>query len=279
MKIRVGDAHCHLNPVRGMGTGAFADRFIQSGGWFLALVNLPSWSYGVKAVEAGDYMRIYNLTISTARELRERGLRVSVILGVHPAEVARLVELGASLADAARLAIEAYRMAAGLVERGLADGLGEAGRPHWRAERSLVEACNSILDYVMELAEKLGCVVHVHAERGGSETIRDVASRAPRGLRVVLHHAEGERAQEAYACGLYPSVPARPGEVLGALSSGFFTVESDFLDDPARPGAVIAPWSISRTFKRLILKGLLNPDRAEEILVRNVERLYGLSPP
>jgi len=277
LRIRVGDAHCHLNPIRGLGVNAFSKKFIGSGGWFLALVNLPSWSYGINASRVKDYEKIFRLNISTARSLREKGLKVSVILGVHPAEVARLVDMGASLEKAIRLAKDAYRLAASLVEKGCAEGLGEVGRPHWPAAKSLIDACNDILDYVLRLAEELDCLVHIHAERRGLETIRDIAGRAPRGCRVVMHHAEGRYAREAYRHGLYPSVPARLEELIGALEAPLLVVESDFLDDPKRPGAVIAPWSISRTFRRLVARGYIDLERAEDILVKNIEEIYSVA--
>jgi len=273
----VGDNHLHLNPVKGMGVREFAERFLASGGWFAGLVNLTSWSYGVKIAGAEDYEMVYRLTLDAARALRERGLQVAVILGPHPAELARLVESGVSAAKAASLLARAYEIAAGYVRRGEASGLGEAGRPHWPVPREVVEACNAVLDQVIELALELDCVVHLHVERGGKATVDDLAARLKGARKVVLHHAEGAYAGYALEKGLVPSVPAREAELLAAVKGGWgFVVESDFLDDPARPGAVVAPWSISRTFARLISRGVLSSSDAERILVKNIEELYGV---
>lgn len=278
--LRVGDNHCHLNPVRGMGARAFAKRFREAGGWFVGLVNLLSWSYGVEVSSAEDYERVYRLTLRTAEELRQEGLKAAVILGPHPAELARLVDAGVSAERAAAVLLEAYRLAAEHVKRGEAAGLGEVGRPHWKAPPVVVEACNRVLDEVISMAEELGCVVHFHVERGGRGTVDDLASRARgRGGRYVYHHAEGAYAGYAAERGLVPSVPAREDEVLAALRSTLsFVVESDFLDDPRRPGAVVAPWSIQRLFNRLISRGYLGESAAHRVLVDNIAELYGVEP-
>uniref|UniRef100_A0A7J3X5S3 Deoxyribonuclease n=1 Tax=Thermofilum pendens TaxID=2269 RepID=A0A7J3X5S3_THEPE len=280
MPLRVGDNHCHLNPLRGMGARAFAKRFREAGGWFVGLVNLTSWSYGVKVASAEDYERVYKLTLSTAEELRQEGLQVAVILGPHPAELARLVEAGVGVEKAAAVLLEAYRLAAQHVKRGEAAGLGEVGRPHWRAPQAVVEACNHVLDEVVVMAEELGCVVHFHVERLGKATVDDLASRVRgRGGRYVYHHAEGAQAGYAARQGLTPSVPAVEGEVSAALrSTQSFVVESDFLDDPRRPGAVVAPWSIQRLFNRLASKGQLSESTAHKVLVENIAELYGVEP-
>jgi len=275
--VRVGDNHLHLNPVKGMGVREFAKRFLASGGWFVGLVNLTSWSYGVRIASAEDCERVYRVTLEAARELRERGLQVAVMLGLHPAELARLVESGVSAEKAAALVAKAYEIAAGYVRRGEASGLGEVGRPHWPASQDVVEACNAVLDRVIELALELGCVVHLHVERGGKSTVDDLAARLKGARRIVLHHAEGAYARYALERGLVPSVPAKEGELLEAIEGGCsFVVESDFLDDPKRPGAVVAPWSISKTFARLISRGALSSTDAERILVGNIEELYGM---
>ena len=275
--IRVGDNHLHLNPIKGMGVHEFAKRFLASGGWFTGLVNLTSWSYGVRVASAEDCERIYRIALETARELREHGLQVAVMLGLHPAELARLVESGVSAEKAAAFVAKAYEIAAGYVRRGEASGLGEAGRPHWPAPREVVEACNTVLERVIELALELDCVVHLHVEREGKATVDDLAEKLKGARKIVLHHAEGAYAGYAISRGFVPSVPAKEREVLEAIKGGCsFVVESDFLDDPERPGAVVAPWSISRTFARLISKGVLSSSDAERILVKNIEKLYGV---
>ncbi|MEM1509671.1 MAG: TatD family hydrolase [Thermofilaceae archaeon] len=276
MRLKVGDNHCHLNPLNGMGVKAFAKRFKESGGWFIGLVNLLSWNYGVQVNSPEDYRRVYELTVDTAYVLRSKGLTVAVILGPHPAELARLIESGVKPVKAVKFLTEAYRLAAKYVETGKAQGLGEVGRPHWQVPQEIVEACNQVMGNVADIAKELNCVVHLHTERAGLLTVEDMANRF-RGLRkTVLHHAEGVYAAQAEKLGLTPSVPAKESEITAAVTCRNVVIESDFLDDPKRPGAVVAPWSIGRLFSKLIAKGLISEDAANVMLVENLLKLYGI---
>ena len=279
MSLRTSDAHCHANPIRGaLGPRALARKFSRSGGWFLCLVNLPSWSYGLEISRPEDYAKMYELTIKAAREVEEEGVRAAAILGPHPAELAKLVRRGKKPGEAATFLARAYDIAAEYVRRGLAVGLGEVGRPHWDVPRSVVEACNEVLDYVLVLSRDLDCIVHLHLERRGLATLEDVERRVKKGgaKRIILHHAEAELVAEARARGLYPSVPARLADLGSALAQGpCFIVESDYLDDPRRPGAVVAPWSISRTAKRLLSRGAREED-LRTVFVENIRELYRL---
>ena len=211
--------------------------------------------------------------------MEAQGLRTAVVLGPHPAELVRLVEGGMEPGEAAELMERAYDLAAKYVEEGRAAGLGEVGRPHWPVPRKVVEACNEVLDHVLALSRDLGCLVHIHMEPGreGIDDLRGRVKRVGAG-RVVVHHIRGDLAGYAAPLGLHPSVPAKEGEVVRALGSRF-VVESDFLDDPRRPGAVVAPWSIGRPFSRLISRGVVDEGEAERVLVDNIAELYGVEPP
>lgn len=131
---------------------------------------------------------------------------------------------------------------------------------------------------MLALSRDLDCVVHLHLERGRLATLEDIERRIRESgaRRVVLHHAEAELVAEARARGLYPSVPARLADLESALAQGpCFVVESDYLDDPRRPGAVVAPWSISRTAKRLVERGAREED-LRVVFVENIREIYRL---
>ena len=277
--MRVGDAHCHINPVRGLGPEEVAKRFKKANGWFLGLVNLLSWSYGVIAIKPEDYRKVYDITLKSAELMRKKGIEVAVVLGPHPAEFATLVERGVRPEKAYDIMVKAYEIAALYVSEGKASGLGEVGRPHWPVSHEVLSWCNLVLDKVLEMASDLDCIVHLHLEETREETIEDIYSRVKRyhAKRVVLHHIKSGYVGRAVEKGLYASVPARSRDLIEALKYGSsFVIESDYLDDPKRPGAVVAPWSIYRTFKRLIDRGYLSEIEAEKILVDNIRILYDL---
>ncbi len=275
-ELKIGDVHGHVNPLRGMGPRALARRFVKSGGWLYGLVNLTSWSIGVNVMRADDYRRLYKATIKAADEMRKEGLIVPVVLGPHPAEFVRLVEGGVPIEKAAQVIIKAYDIAAGYVKEGVAHGLGEAGRPHWSVPREYIEACNNITRHVLSLSAELEVPVHLHME-SSEDAVRDAAalSRDTGAPKVVFHHIKGSLAKLAVELGIIPSVPARRAELEESVEAWpRIVIESDFLDDPKKPGAVVAPWSISRTINKLLAKGLIDESKAFEVLVKNPASLY-----
>ncbi len=277
----VGDAHGHINPLRGIGPARLAKKFKESGGWLYGLVNLLTWSVDISATSVDDYRRLYDITVKCASEMRREGLVVPVLLGPHPAETVRLIERGVEPSKAAEVCAKAYELAADYVRRGLADGLGEAGRPHWPVPRSYLEACNRVLEKALSLAAELEVPIHLHLEQS-LEAIEYAAALARKvgARRVVAHHVSGEIAKRALELGLVPSIPAKASCIRDSRSIlRMAVIESDFLDDPRRPGAVVAPWSISRTFRRLIEKGDVSKDEAWKALVENPAALYSVEPP
>ena len=92
---------------------------------------------------------------------------------------------------------------------------------------------------------------------------------------MVFHHIKGSLAKLAIELGIIPSIPARRVELEESVEAWpRVVIESDFLDDPKKPGAVVAPWSISRTINKLLAKGLIDESKAFEVLVKNPASLY-----
>lgn len=53
-------------------------------------------------------------------------------------------------------------------------------------------------------------------------------------------------------------------------------METDYLDDLSRPGAVLGPKTVPRRTRKLLNAGLISEDDAYRIHVENVERLYAI---
>ncbi|MCY0891875.1 MAG: TatD family hydrolase, partial [Pyrobaculum arsenaticum] len=154
-------------------------------------------------------------------------------------------------------------------------------RPHWPVQQRVVELCNRVVLYALERAKDVDAAVHLHLERGGKATVDSIAELAARtGIRperVVMHHIEGALAGYAFTKGLSPSVPiGRRGEFEDALKSGpVFVVESDYIDDKSRPGAVIPPWTLASKLRQYAASGRIAADDLRQICVSNVARIYG----
>src|SRR5512138_2990119 len=87
----VTDDHIHIDPKNGRGLEAAKD-FFRAGGTHLFLVSKPSWSLGVHPRTGTDYTEVYEETLRVAVMIRQTGLVVFPVLGVHPAEISRLTE-------------------------------------------------------------------------------------------------------------------------------------------------------------------------------------------
>jgi len=272
--IRVTDNHAHANPVRGLGFVEVARRFRDVGGVAIVFAPLLSWHYSVPVTSSESYSRVFEKVLRGVQEASAH-VKALAVLGIHPAEVATLVEsFGAE--RALEIAEGAMRLAARYVEEGLAVGLGEVGRPHYKVPKPAVDVCDKVLDLSLELARDLSCPIHLHLERG-YDAVKEVVQRVRKvGIKpqlVVIHHAEPRVIGKCG--GLTPSVPRRGKNLREAFAKGSdFLVESDFIDDPKRPGAVSYPWAIALEVSEMLREGFVSEDVVERVFVRNFERIY-----
>jgi TatD-related deoxyribonuclease len=74
-----------------------------------------------------------------------------------------------------------------------------------------------------------------------------------------------------------PSVTASRKNIEAALSQGDrFLMETDYVDDRQRPGAVLGPKTVPRLTRQLMAEGILRESSAERIHREHVERTYGV---
>ena len=168
-----------------------------------------------------------------------------------------------------------------IVQEGKAVAIGEIGRPHFPVAPEIARASNEIMRYGMEVAAGLGCAVVLHTESASPESMREIAGIADSaGLdrgKVVKHYSPPLVLEEENH-GLFPSVLASRSSVSEALRKGTrFVMETDYLDDPSRPGAVMSITTVPKRTKALLASGSVS----EEILWRvhkdNAEKVYGIT--
>ena len=270
------DNHFHLRPS-GLGVAA-AKRFEDAGGTALLLTHSP---YDEAPVRTGDdYTRAYDITLSMANAVREEtGLRVFVALGPYPVELVWIAKaIGLPAAEAALE--RGLELAAQHVREGRAIALGEVGRPHFPVSHEIWEASNRILQRALETARDLGCALVVHSEDPTGATFREFAELADRaGLdrgKVVKHHSAATT-DLATTHGIVPSILAKSDLVTRAVRDGGpFFLETDYIDDPERPGAVLGPATVPRKTIAWLRSGILSEAQAEAIHRTLPERTYGL---
>ncbi|NLA37907.1 MAG: hydrolase TatD [Methanomicrobiales archaeon] len=271
--IPITDDHIHIDPINGRGIEAAKD-FQRSGGTHIFLVTKPSWSYGITPSSGEDYRGVFDATLRVADMVREMGLVVYLVLGIHPAEISRLTER-MSLDAATGVMMAGLDLAARYVEEGEAVAL-KSGRPHYEVAPDVLSASNAVLLHALELGAECGCAVQLHAESGPCADVVGMAERAKIPIeRVVKHFATPDTP-------LVPSLIARHEEIPALARAGRrFTMESDYMDENTRPGAVIGPKSVPRFTRRYLEAGLITEEDAWRIHADTPSRTYGvdIAPP
>ena len=268
-KFPVTDDHIHIDPVNGRGIEAAKD-FLRAGGTHICLVSKPANSYSVSPKSGADFVPVFDETLRIAELVREIGIVVFPILGVHPCEIGRLVE-HMSLAEAVAVMKGGLDRAAGYVREGRAVAL-KSGRPHYEAAPEVISASNEVLAHALVLAADLGCALQIHAETGPCADVVDMAARAgvPK-ERVVKHYGTPDTP-------LHPSLIAKHDGIAELVRSRRpFTMESDYMDENSRPGAVIGPKSVPRYTNQLLLHGVLSEEDCFRIHGETVEKVYGVT--
>jgi TatD-related deoxyribonuclease len=245
------DNHLHLDPLNGRGVEAAAD-FANAGGTHLNVLNKPSWDLVGEVDDTEGFRETFELTIEATERADERlPGRAWPVLGVHPALVSQLTDRGYDPNGAAELMKAGIDVAAEFVAKGPALAI-KSGRPHYEVDDAVWDASNEVMRHAFARAAEVGCAVQLHTEGGEEfETIAEWAEAE--GLardRVVKHYAGG------YVEGPVPSVIAHKDELERACGGEWpFFMETDFIDDPDRPGAVLGPKTVPKRTRWLAESG------------------------
>ncbi len=240
----------------------------------MIVVSKPTWTLGVEVSEPEDYRLVFDETVEIVRQINEIGVGAFAVLGPHPAEITKLTER-MSLEEASSLMKAGLEIAAKYVEEGLAVGL-KSGRPHYPVSDEMWDKSNLIMSHAFVLGKDLGCAVQLHTEDVGEPELLDIASIAKKtGIplgKVVKHYAP-PLVNVCEEIGLFPGVLAGKGAIEEALSQGSrFMMETDYIDDPDRPGAVLGPKTIPRRTLKLVEE--FGEDIFWKVHKENVEEVY-----
>ena len=279
------DNHFHLNR-----NGRYLDAakdFKNAGGTSVVLVHCPDFS-APPTTKLG-HRESYQNTISMAESVRkEVGLGVRVVLGPHPAAFAHqfINWVGEDRNQGREKAMQNYRdsidEAVKFYHEGKAHAIGEVGRPHWEVSDEIWDLSNELLLDTMKFAANDGFALQLHVEGELESTYADMAAMADKaGLakdRLVRHYSPANVTSEITQ-GLTPSVLIGKGaletlmDTAGSSSHGFL-LETDYMDDLRRPGAVLGPKTVPKRTQQLVTAGI-----DEELMwkahVDLPNRLYG----
>lgn len=270
MTTPVLDNHLHLDPEHGRGLDA-VDDFARAGGTHLLVVNKPSWHLGPLPEGPAEFHAVFETTIEVVEAASERlDGRAWPVLGVHPGLISQLIDDGLSPAAAGERMRDGLSVAAEYVAAGDALAL-KSGRPHYDVDDAVWDASNETIRHAFELGADHDCAVQLHTE--ASDDLTELAEWADEaGLdphRAVKHYAGGRLA------GPTPSVMSDKDRLEVAAEAGEpFLMETDFVDDPDRPGAVLGPKTVPRRVNWLREQGY--DDAIKTAHVETPQWVYGI---
>jgi len=276
MALPILDNHIHLEPVKGKHI-EWIREFERLGGTHVIVSHLP-YDH-VRVSKPDDFRTAFDVTIDIVRRVNEQtGVRAYATVGPYPAELLE-IEKSIGLAEAKRVMLRGMEIAAEYVREGKAVAIGEVGRPHFPVSSEVWHYSNDILKHGMMLAKEEGCAIVLHTESATHKSMLEMAEMADSvGLsrnRVVKHYSPPLVLPEENH-GIMPSVLAGRDAVKEALRKGSrFMMETDFLDDPRRPGAVLAIGTVPKRTKKMIETGLMSEEQAHAIHADNPRATYG----
>ncbi len=279
-EIPITDNHLHVDPVGGLGPIEVAKQFTRSGGTHALVVNkmVGDWGFAFRGV--ADFRKATELFLECVDRMNaETEIMAYAVVGPHPVELVHLWE-----EKGPREAISVFRGALeqsrSIVEEGRAVALGEVGRPHFEVPGPIMDACNQMLDFSLGMAARVGCAVQLHMESSTPGQYRELAERSrAAGLDPgkVVRHFSGPLVRVGEETGIMPSVLASRSNIREALGQGTrFLMETDYIDERSRPGAVLGPRTVPKMTRWLLQEGLLDLDSAARIHSENVTKVYGI---
>ncbi len=280
------DAHFHSNPLKGYGAEYIVRKFKESGGWFMALVGLPPTSLGLLPNEEGFEKSLEVLLRECEKAKRVEGIKIVCLGGYHPGMIDKMIDfLKIDPQRVYNISVNWVKHVANLIKRGLLDGLAEIGRPHYKVSPEHMVLAENIFESVLEIAKDYDLLIHLHLEEGGWITAYDIYRKIHRyslnPWRIVMHHAKPKNLRPSMELGLVATVPAlyQIIENIKDIKIINYVYESDFLDDPERPGRPMYPWEIISNSIRALNEGVVDKDILHIVNIDNIVKIYGVEPP
>ena len=268
--------HLHLRR-----DGRFLDairEFKQAGGTHCILCQYPMPEL---VLTEKSYCSCYQDTLHMAEDIRTTvGIGVFVVVGPYPVDIILLEE---KFGRQTTLMIMKKGMdeAATLCEEHKAIAIGEIGRPHFPVDPQILTDSNEVLSYGMQKAHDVRVPVVLHTESTTPAQCKELVEMGRKvGLppeKIVKHFAPPLiTLEENY--GLMPSVLSSKKNIVDALQKGDrFLMETDYIDDPRRPGAVLGPKTVPKLTRNLLEKHIMTEKQANRIHTENPQNTYRIT--
>ncbi|MCD6572161.1 MAG: TatD family hydrolase [Thermoplasmata archaeon] len=269
------DNHLHLRR-----DGKFLDavkEFKKAGGTHFVLCQYPMPEIVIKYK---SYKPCYHETLKMAEEIKKKlDIDVFVTVAPYPVDYLKLNDVFGR-DKTLEIMKKGIDLAARLCEDKKCIGIGEIGRPHFPVDKKIIEDCNELLLYSMQKAKDANAAVVIHAETATPKQCKELVELGKKaGLKPhkIIKHFSPPLVLEKENHGLMPSILASKKNIIEALKKGNrFLMETDYIDDPKRPGAVLGPKTVPKVTKNLLENGAMTEKQAYMIHKENPEKTYDI---
>ncbi len=259
----ITDNHMHLDK-KGLYLEA-VKQFKEAGGGRIILVQKPTFPHDVEGFISG-----VEETLKMCEDVR-KFVECYPVIGLHPAEFDQLYTKGKK-----EVCYKILDVAESYYKEGKVVGMGEFGRPHYPVSSETMAEAHLYMVEALKRARALDCPIQLHTESLDDSGIAELDALVQKiqVRRAIKHFSPPSLIQYTV---MIPSVLATESNIEKALKSGKnFLMETDYIDDPRRPGAVLGPKTVPRTTKNLVRKGILTEDMALRIHEDEIKRVYNL---
>ncbi len=268
----------HLDPINGIGLEAVR-QFTKAGGTHLVLVGKTLRDWGIHGLGLEDFKAGFEKTIKLSKSVNSgTDATALTVLGVHPSEFLAMIDtMGPERAY--EVAIDVMEHLASLYLDNAIDGIGEVGRPHFPVDEEKWALSNRLMGEFLQVAARLDCPLQLHTEHFDEGKYLELGEmvRKNGNPRKVIKHFSPPLTGSAEVAGVYPSIVSSKDSVKKAISvSNRFLMETDYIDDISRPGAVMGPKTVPKRTNQFLENGVFSEEDVATIHEELVSELYGV---
>jgi TatD-related deoxyribonuclease len=259
------------------------NEFVKVGGTGINLVHKPDFNNLPRKIE--DYKIAYLNTINMANEVRNTfDIGVLVTLGPHPVSWEKQIK-SMGYERSTELHLEAVNLALEYISDGDAVCLGEVGRPHYPVSNQTWNKANELLLQIMEKSAMQGASIQLHVEDNGKKTyseIEELRKKSKMVKKKVIRHFAPPNLDSKFTNGISSTISVGKGSIETIIktlekSDSIWGMETDFLDDMNRPGAVLGPKTVPKRTQELCRK-MWELDYSDNEIISLMKNIHSIWP-
>jgi TatD-related deoxyribonuclease len=266
------DNHLHLNPFKGKFLNA-VDDFIKAGGngLFVTTMHYDKIPFSVE-----DYDREFKITIEIANRIKkDKGIMAYAVIGPYPVDIIHLQEKF-GINKAIDVMKKAADIAGKMISNGDAIAMGEIGWPHFEISDEIYNASMDILEYCFRICKETNSPSIIHGPHFTQEHYKmlfELYKKVGMKDNKVVKHFANPMPKERY--NIVPSFIAKKEIIEDIVNENTpFFLETDYMDDPLHPGAVLNITTVPKRVKSILDKKLINEDTYTKIVLDSYRIVY-----